>query len=301
MSKTMAISVSVLLVLVLCFSLIPVSADSSAPVAENFEFETYRGVSFGGQLSALDAQGSALSFEITTQPVKGSIELCDDGSFVYTPLDGKKGRDYFGYKAIDAEGNSSQEATVIIKILKQKPAVSYADMNGNASYRSAVKLAESGAFVGKQLCGSYYFEPEAALTRGEFLAMCLEITGIDLLRGVMSTGFADDDKIPAWEKSGVSTAVKCGIVKGYNGTEGVFFDADAEISRAEAAVMLDRALSLTDVSYLDTAEVPAFAAQAAANLSACKVLSGTAEMSSPLTRAEAADMLAGAMEIIDKR
>lgn len=301
MSKTMAISVSVLLVLVLCFSLIPVSADSSAPVAENFEFETYRGVSFGGQLSAIDPQGDALSFEITTQPVKGSIELCDDGSFVYTPLDGKKGRDYFGYKAIDAEGNSSQEATVIIKILKQKPAVSYADMNGNASYHSAVKLAESGAFIGKQLGGSYYFEPEAALTRGEFLAMCLEITGTDLLRGVMSTGFADDDKIPAWEKSGVSTAVKCGIVKGYSSAEGAFFDADAEISRAEAAVMLNRALSLTDVSYLDTDGVPAFAAQAAANLSACKVLSGTSEMSSPLTRAEAADMLAGAMEIIDKR
>ena len=33
-----------------------------------------------------------MSFEITTQPKKGSIELSDDGSFVYSPIDGKRGR-----------------------------------------------------------------------------------------------------------------------------------------------------------------------------------------------------------------
>ena len=299
MSKRMVISA--LMALVLCLGLFPVSADSSAPVAENFEFETYRNVSFGGQLSAIDPDGDTLSFEITTQPVKGTIELCDDGSFVYTPLEGKKGKDYFGYKAVDADGNTSQEATVIIRLIKQKCEVSYADMAGNASYCSAIRLAECGAFIGKQMGGQYYFEPQHSLTRGEFLSMCLEITDADILNGVVSTGFTDDSDIPDWQKSYVSTAVKCGITKGFSGTEGVFFDAHAEISRAEAMVMLSRALKLSDVSYLSTGDVPAFAAQAAANLTACDVISSTAHSTASLTRAEAADMLAGAMEIIDKR
>lgn len=42
--------------------------------------------------------------------------------FVYTPSEGKRGRDYFGYKAVDASGNLSQEATVILHI-KKRPAL----------------------------------------------------------------------------------------------------------------------------------------------------------------------------------
>ena len=83
---------AVLACLSLCALMLPALADSSAPVAENFEFETYRGVSFGGRLAAVDPEGDAVSFEITTQPKKGSIELSDDGSFVYSPIDGKRGR-----------------------------------------------------------------------------------------------------------------------------------------------------------------------------------------------------------------
>lgn len=300
MSKRISISVSVLLALVLCLSLIPAQADNSSPVAENFEFQTYRGVSFGGQLSAIDPDGDTLSFEITTQPVKGSLELCDDGSFVYTPEDGKKGKDYFGYKAVDAEGNYSQEATVIIKLIKQKCDVSYTDMEGSASYCSAIRLAECGAFVGKQLDGEYYFEPRHTVTRGEFLSMCLAVTGADLLNGVVSTGFTDDSDIPDWQKASVSTAVKNGIVKGYSSEKGAYFDANSEISRAEAMVMLSRTLQLSDVSYYDIdSDVPAFAAQAAANLAACNVISSTSASSASLTRAEAADMLAAAMALID--
>ena len=194
MKKNILVSaVALALCSVLCGGLIaPVSAENTAPIAENFEFETYRGVSFGGQLAAVDPDGDTLSYEITTKPVKGSIDLDDDGSFVYTPADGKRGKDYFGYKVVDAEGNRSQEATVIIKLVKCDSDVSYIDMVGSGSFRSAMKLAECGAFVGKCIGGEYYFEPERSLTRGEFLSLCLEATGTDLLSGVVSTGFSDD-------------------------------------------------------------------------------------------------------------
>lgn len=302
MRKHIAVSA---LALALCFAVctgfVPVAAANSAPVAENFEFETFRGVSFGGQLAAVDPEGDTLSFEITTRPVKGTIELDEDGSFVYTPTEGKKGKDYFGYKATDSEGNSSQEATVIIRLVKNK-SVSYVDMDGSGSYRSAVKLAECGAFIGKQMGGEYYFEPEQTMSRGEFLSLCLNVTGTDLLSGVVSTGFTDDGDIPDWQKACVASAVKCGVVKGRYSDGGAYFDADSPISRAEAMVMLDRSLKLSDVSYLSAGDaVPSWAAQAAANLTACNVISSFGSGSSVLTRAEAADMLVAAMELVENR
>lgn len=291
---------AVLCCLALCALVFPAMADNSAPVAENFEFETYRGVSFGGQLAAVDPDGDAVSFEITTQPKKGTIELNDDGSFVYSPAEGKRGRDYFGYKAVDANGDRSQEATVIIKLVKNK-SVSYVDMDGNASYCSAVKLAECGAFIGKQIGGEYYFEPQKTLSRGEFVAMCLNVTGTDVLRGVVSTGFVDDGSIPDWQRAYVASAVRDGVVKGKNGASGAVFDADAEISRAEAGVMLDRLLSLTNVSVEDGGAVPTWAAQSAANLDACGIMNENCVDSAALTHAEAADMLAAAMNVLSKR
>lgn len=295
------IAVSALALALLCSMLVPAAAANSAPIAENFEFETFREVSFGGQLAAVDPEGDTLSFEITTQPVKGTIELDEDGSFVYTPADGKKGKDYFGYKATDSEGNVSQEATVIIRLVKNK-SVSYVDMDGNGSYYSAVKLAECGAFIGKQLGGEYYFEPEQTLTRGEFLSMCLEVTGADLLSGVISTGFTDDEDIPDWQKSYVSSAVKSGVVKGKYADGCAYFDANAQISRAEAMVMLNRSLKLSDVSYISAGDaVPSWAAQAAANLSACNVVGSFGGEGSSLTRAEAADMLIAAKELVESR
>lgn len=296
MRKTIAAFAVLLSLLV---GLLPAGADSSAPVAENLEFETYRGVSFGGTLAAVDPDGRVLTFEITTQPVKGTIALGDNGKFVYTPDDGKRGRDYFGYKAIDADGNSSQEATVIIRLLKNK-SVSYADMDGSASYCAAVKLAECGAFIGSQLGGEYYFEPEASVSRGEFLAMCMTATGTELLSGVVSTGFTDDDDIPEWQKAYIASAVRDGIAKGKDGDGGLVFDSGAAITRAEAAVFIDRTLRLNDVSYIDVGgDVPAWAAQAAANIEACGI--GTVTGGGTLTRAEAADLLVSAMAVLENR
>jgi hypothetical protein len=128
--------------------------------------------------------------------------------------------------------------------------------------------------------------------------MCLNVAGENVLRGVVSTGFTDDGSIPDWQRAYVASAVKDGVVKG---REGAVFDAGADISRAEAAVMLDRLLSLADVSCADTAAVPTWAAQSAANLDACGIASLESVDSSPLTHAEAADMLAAAMTVLDKR
>ena len=98
--------------------ILPAQALGTAPIAENLELTTFRNTSVNGTLSAYDPECDVCSYEITTNPVKGEIVVEENGGFIYTPGEGKKGRDYFGYKAIDSEGNVSQEATVIIRIEK---------------------------------------------------------------------------------------------------------------------------------------------------------------------------------------
>ena len=118
--KTTAISAAALgMLLLFCFALAPCAeASGNAPECDNLELSTRRNTPVEGKLSACDVDGDIVCFEISTDPVKGDIELKDDGVIVYTPRTGKKGRDYFGYRARDAAGNVSQEATAIIRIEK---------------------------------------------------------------------------------------------------------------------------------------------------------------------------------------
>lgn len=294
------------LVTLLCFSLVfSVSAEDGALIAENLELTTYRGVAVGGRLSVADSGSEVVGFEITTPPSKGSVELSDDGCFVYTPDAGKKGKDYFGYKAIDAEGCYSQEATVIIKIQKQKTRVTYADMDGNSAAWAAVMLAEEGIFTGENLAGEYVFCPDTPVTRGQFLAMCMRAADAELLKDVTSTGFADDEAIDAWAKPYVGTALSRGYISGYESEAGCVFAADEPITATEAAVMLDNILSLTDavaVWYSYDELLPAWAVQSAANLASCGITpDGLSFSDETISRAECAEMLCRAMAVVEAR
>ena len=225
--------------------MLPAHAEGNAPVAQNLELTTYRNVSVGGRLTAVDPDGDTLSYAVTTEPTKGEVELTDDGRFVYTPDTNRKGRDYFGYKATDSEGNSSQEATVIIRIEKQKTRTTYSDLAGDPSQYAATMLAEEGIFVGQQLGGSYVFEPGREVTRGEFLAMCMELGGEELLSAVAATGFADDADIPVWQKRYVATALMDGVISGTVSDGASVFDPESSITVQEAAVMLNNVLGAT--------------------------------------------------------
>ena len=278
------------------------AAVGSAPVAENLELKTYTNVSVGGMMSAFDPDGGALQFVITTEPVKGMIQLQEDGSFIYTPKENKKGRDYFGYKAMDEEGNYSQEATVIIQILKQKKAVVYADMKGCSDEYAAVVLSETGLYTGKQICGVYCFEPDVRVTRGEFLSMCMALTGKAPVTGIYRTGYLDDEGIPAWQKAYASAATIQGVYAGIPTDDGTVFSGDEAITCAEAAAFLDRALELEDVSYIAGYEhMDAALAQACANLNAYDVIPQHISEGQLLHRSDAARMLSAALELINNR
>ncbi len=79
---------------------------NSAPVAENLEFETYRGVTLAGELRSADPEADEVCYSVTKEPNKGTVTL-EGASFTYTPAEGKRGKDTFKYVAVDSFGDVS--------------------------------------------------------------------------------------------------------------------------------------------------------------------------------------------------
>ena len=287
------------------------SEANSAPIAENLELCTYKNVAITARFSATDPEGDLLTFQLVDKPARGAVTMPEDGSneFVYTPYENKTGKDSFTYVAVDAVGNTSAPATVKVKIEKASTKVTYSDMDGVSAHKAAIRLAEEGIFVGECMGGEYFFNPDTPVSRSEFLTMTMKATGLDALEDVTTTGFADDAAIPTWAKGYAASALKAGVVQGAADEVGrIVFNAEDTITRAEAAVLLDRALQVSDVSEtMATVDelAPAWAVQSAANLESCGVLAagstGTLELNDQLTRADAAEMILGALEVLDAR
>ncbi len=289
--------------------IVSVISQNTSPIAKNLELETFKGIAISGKLAATDPDGDEVIFEITDLPKKGSVEAQSDGSFVYTPQEGKKGTDSFSYTAVDPFGNRSESATVSISIQKQSAKITYSDMQGNSSNYSALVLAEKGVFMGEKLGNEYFFRPDTSVTRSEFLALCLAVTGTETLEGITRTGFSDDASIPMWAKPYVSTGLMAGVITGYRDSDGrLVFNAEEPITYSEAAMILNNVLRLTDVesvmsvSVLDEA-APVWAYQAEVNLAACNIMPahGASSYTETLTRAGAADLLAASLSHIEAR
>lgn len=285
--------------------------ENQPPVARNMELTTYKNVAITGYFDAVDGEGDPLTFQLTSTPARGAVTLAEDGSsqFVYTPYENKTGSDRFTYVAIDSAGNTSPEATVKLRIDKPDTKVTYADMAGDPAQKAAIRLAEEEIYVGRYVDGNYFFDPDRPVTRAQFLAMAMSVTGLEELEGVTLTGFSDDAAIPVWAKGSVSAALKAGAISGARDASGApIFGAAQNITRGEASVMLNNLLDITDVPlevFSSTGAEGHWAAQAAANLSASGVVApqtmASAQLSDQLTLAQAAEMLDGALDMMESR
>ena len=280
------------------------------PIARNMELSTYQNIAVTGYFDAVDGEGDTLTFQLTSTPARGAVELAEDGSarFVYTPYENKTGKDSFTYVALDQAGNTSPEAKVTLCIEKPNTKVTYADLEGSAAHKAAIRLAEEGILVGESHGGRYFFQPEQTVSRAEFLALAMDAAGLEPMEDVTVTGFSDDEAIPTWAKGSVSSALKAGVIQGERAPTGApVFSAGTDITCGEATVMLDRLLNMADVP-LEAAGLSVqghWAGQAAANLAASGVLtpnqSTSAALSEPLTRAVAAELLDGALDVLAAR
>lgn len=287
--------------------------ENSAPIAENLELRTYKNIPLTARFAATDPEGDLLTFRLLEKPARGSVTLVNEmggAEFVYTPYENKTGKDSFTYVATDAVGNTSAPATVSLRIEKGRTQITYADMETHAAYYDAVRLAEEDIFVGECLNGSYFFRPEEPVSRNEFVAMALRLSGQEALESISRTGFADDSSIPTWAKGYVASGLKAGVIQGSLSEEGqVVFQGSDTVTRAEASVLLDRLLRVTDVpaeaACAGWETAPVWASQSVANLESVGVLqteeTGSLSLSEPLTRADTAVLLRGALDVLEQR
>ncbi len=277
---------------------------AGAPIARNLEFQAYRGVAYTGALKAVDNEGDTVRFQIVSPPSKGTLEVGEEGVFVYTPAADAAGTDRFTYTAADESGNVSLPATVTIRVARVSSGVRYADTAGKDCATAAVDLAEHGIFVGARLGNEWFFEPERTVTRGEFVAMAMAAAGV-APSDVTVTGFADDENIPSWAKGSVAGALAAGVVRGAQTENGVVFRAEKDVTRGEAAAVLNRVLDVTDVELTGfDADEPMWYAQAVANLESVSIApaGGFGDgMEHAVTRGEAARLLSAAIALREAR
>lgn len=281
------------------------SVIDETPTARDLEVRTYRNIPYRAAFLEADAQGQTLTYTVVREPKRGTVTI-EGTEFIYTPKENKTGRDSFTYTATDAEGRVSREAKVTVIIEKTKSGVEYSDMEGNPAAAAAQQLAEEGIFVGARMGEDYYFEPERTVTRSEFLAMTMETAGMPATPVTM-TGFCDDAAIPVWAKAYAASGLSGGVVQGSVTVEGIAFRGDEPITFNQAAAILNRVLSVSDVDlsvwYADREAVPSWAAQAVANMESVCVMSvgsfGSAALDGSLTRADAARMLSNASVLLE--
>ena len=217
--------------------------EDKAPVAEDFAMETYKNLPGNGKLKVTDPEGQTMTYTITRQPKRGTVEIQSDGSFTYTPKKNKVGVDSFVYTATDPAGKVSREATVTVTILKPSDAKQYQDTVGSDCRFAAEWMRHTGIFTGENLAEQSCFSPEKAVTRGEFVTMLVKTLDIPVDEGLVYTGYTDE--VPQWLQPYLAAAVRSGLTAGLEHPE--VFGAEEIISTAEAGVMVANGLDLQEV------------------------------------------------------
>jgi VCBS repeat-containing protein len=215
--------------------------EDQAPVAVNSALETYKNLPNEGCLQVSDPEGQKMTFTVTRQPKRGTVTVREDGTFLYTPKKNKVGTDSFTYTAADPAGHVSREATVTVQILKPSEATMYTDTTGSDCRFEAEWMRNTGLFVGEQVGGASCFQPEKAVSRGEFMTMLVKTLNIDVDTDAVYTGFSDE--MPGWLKPYLAAALRSGITAGW--PNGEVFGASESITGVEAALLMQNALDLT--------------------------------------------------------
>ena len=276
--------------------------------AVSLNVSTHRNVSLYGNLSCYDPDADEVFVEIVRYPSSGVLQLTDkySGDYIYTPNANFSGKDSFCYVARDKYGNYSASAEVTLEVSKLKTTVEFDDMKSSPYYNAALTMVEEGIMSGTQVGADTYFYPEREVTRGEFVVMLMHALGIEDVSSSASTPFVDNDEIPVQMRGFVAAAYSLGYVNGSITENGLCFEANKNISRAEAAVILGNVLDVATPTVLptfsDSADIPAWAAPSLYSLNAIGVMNRVDGGISPMnavTRADAAQILSNLMRYVD--
>ena len=280
---------------------------SIAPAA-SLDVSTYENVTHFGKLSAYDSDGDKCYFEIVTQPKNGIVVLSSNGSgeYLYIPDEGYVGKDKFCYVAHDKYGNYSASAEVSVSVSRVALASTFSDMQDSDAHAAAINMTEEGIMSGTQIGDGYYFQPESAVSRSEFVVLAMQSFGIKEVNSLRTTDFADDADIPSSMKGYVAAAYELEYVKGSFVDGERCFLPNESITRAEAAVIVGRMLEVATPTIkpeiADGEEIPAWAESSVYSLCSLGVLdteNGEVRASDVMSRADTAKLLSAMMKVMD--
>ncbi len=259
--------------------------EDKAPVAEDLAIETYKNLPNDGKLKAYDPENQQLTYTVLRQPKRGTVTVGEDGTFCYTPKKNKVGVDSFTYTATDPSGNVSREATVTVQILKPSDSRQYADTAGMDCRFEAEWLRNTGLFAAESISGQQHFQPDKAVSQGEFIAMLVKT--LELTPEKDAAGLMED--APQWLRPYLGAALRSGLISDWPQEESGSFDAP--VTGAQAAVAVQSVLELqvsTDALETFAQDAPQWAADALAVMGENDIF---LEAQQPLTRGECAKLL----------
>lgn len=278
--------------------------------AISLEVGTYKDTPVYGCMSAYDPEDDELTYEVVRYAEHGRVTVLDKhtGSYVYTPDSGYVGQDRFTYVVRDQYGNYSTSVTVYLGIDAQPVGVTYADIDGSMYKAEILRISASGIMNGTQVGqNTCYFKPTESMKRGEFLMTVMNAAGIGQsdVASYQTTGFADDSDIPTAMKGYVALAASRNYITAPVKGTPTYFNPNATISRAEAAVILSNVIGYANQHtvnvFADAESLPAWSTDAFTSLKALGILEshdGNAEASSTMTREDTAAWLTKTMQLM---
>lgn len=272
--------------------------------AENEDnVRTYCNVSCYGNARAKDPDGDATNIQIISYPAHGTLTITDveRGNYKYTPSSGFVGEDKFVIVARDDFGNYSSVQTVKVEVEKNN--IFFADTAGHWCENAAICLYELGAADVVNYQDVMEFCPDESVTREEFVTMAMKALGVETLTD-SNTSFVDNSKIDVKYRPYIATAERMGYINGKDVEGTMYFDPKGNITKSEAAVVVNNILSFEEEGYVttfaDDSAIPTWAKTAVYALTSAGVFNGNGEgiiaPSAILSRAETVQMLYNIIE-----
>ncbi len=251
-----------------------------------------------GTLPGSDPDGDKIVFEVTEYPEKGILTLSESGSYRYTPFAGAKGSDSFTYTVRDEWGHYAKPRTVPVTVEKCASGLILSDMEGHWAHNAALVMVSENAMSLRYDNGSLCFDPDLEMAREEFVTTVMKALGSGEIAPAR-TGFADDAEISEEASGYVARARSLGIVRGSGSEEGNLFRPKDPVTRAEAAVILNKIVGAEETDavavFADGSSVPVWAKPSLSALTSAGIFSGTGSgeiaADRTLTRAEVAELL----------
>ena len=256
--------------------------DAEANALTGRAFDAVNGVSFTTLRLTLD--GAALDYSLDKRTGALTAEAPEADGFPHRAT----------LTACDVAGN---RARVTVELPGEVTDAAFPDTaehwaNGYVSYLRRVGVSNGS--------GDGRYHPDDNISRQEFAVMLWRYLGGGEEIGAAEPPFADNDQIADWAQDAVRAMYALGVVNGSGDNAGRFwFHPRANISRQEAAAMvgrlLDKGWTAPPLAYPDSGDIPAWAAEHVAVLTALGVLGGYDDgkfhPAAPLTRAQIAAVL----------